>query len=207
MKPELAETELYRTFILDGEKYRGGKDRRGVKIDYILDMLPDVSGQRILDIGCAGGGISMALAKRGAIVTAIDIEPKGIAAAKKIAKIHHVDNVNFSVGNLWDMKNKQAYDGVLLLNVLHHEKNQRLSLKLISRLAKKWICIEYPKHPYYSGGKAFHPTKKILPLDWKYIKKDMEKYGFALERLETSPDKFVRGRRRVGFFKSTEREQ
>ena len=143
----------------------------------------------------------MALAMRGAIVTGIDIEPKGIAAAKKIAKTHHID-ANFSVGNFWDMKNEDPFDGVLLLNVLHHEKDQKISLKLISRLAKKWICIEYPKHAYYSRSKVGLPAKKTLPLDWKYIKKDMKKYGFVLERLETSPDKFVRGRRRVGFFRS-----
>src|SRR5262249_59250811 len=41
------------------------------------------SGQRILDVACGGGRHSLAMARRGALVTGIDLGPAAIAAAKR----------------------------------------------------------------------------------------------------------------------------
>src|SRR5215471_15204345 len=43
-------------------------------------------GQRILDIACGGGRHSLAMARRGAIVTGIDLGPVAIATAERRAK-------------------------------------------------------------------------------------------------------------------------
>src|SRR5215813_9951984 len=42
-------------------------------------------GQRILDVACGGGRHSLAMARRGAIVTGIDLGPAAIATAKRRA--------------------------------------------------------------------------------------------------------------------------
>src|SRR5712691_13217613 len=42
-------------------------------------------GQRILDIACGGGRHSLAMARRGALVTGIDLGPAAIAAAQRRA--------------------------------------------------------------------------------------------------------------------------
>ncbi|MEJ2377601.1 MAG: class I SAM-dependent methyltransferase [Pseudolabrys sp.] len=51
----------------------------------ILEMLGDVSGQRILDVGCGDGELACELAARGAIVTGIDSSNAMVEAAKNRA--------------------------------------------------------------------------------------------------------------------------
>src|SRR5919201_1587698 len=43
-------------------------------------------GQRILDVACGGGRHSLAMARRGAIVTGVDLGPAAIATAQRRAK-------------------------------------------------------------------------------------------------------------------------
>ncbi|MFA5163944.1 MAG: class I SAM-dependent methyltransferase [Candidatus Omnitrophota bacterium] len=46
---------------------------------YALSLLGDAAGKKVLDMGCGTGGNSCWLAKKGAIVTAIDISPANVA--------------------------------------------------------------------------------------------------------------------------------
>lgn len=52
----------------------------------ILELLGDVSGQRVLEIGCGDGSLAVELARRGAHVTAIDASETMIDAARQRAK-------------------------------------------------------------------------------------------------------------------------
>jgi SAM-dependent methyltransferase len=51
----------------------------------ILDLLGDVRGKRVLDVGCGDGDLSVALARRGAMVVGLDASPAMIAAARERA--------------------------------------------------------------------------------------------------------------------------
>jgi ubiquinone biosynthesis O-methyltransferase len=52
----------------------------------ILELVRDVSGRRVLDVGCGDGEFAVALAKRGAIVTGIDASATMIEAAQARAE-------------------------------------------------------------------------------------------------------------------------
>jgi ubiquinone biosynthesis O-methyltransferase len=56
----------------------------------ILELVGDVGGRRVLDIGCGDGTFALALAARGAIVSGIDASPAMIEAAMAQAKQHNV---------------------------------------------------------------------------------------------------------------------
>jgi 2-polyprenyl-3-methyl-5-hydroxy-6-metoxy-1,4-benzoquinol methylase len=62
----------------------------------ILESVGDVSGCRVLDIGCGDGEFALELSRRGAIVTGIDASAAMIDAAKDRAKQHNAD-VTFQV--------------------------------------------------------------------------------------------------------------
>jgi ubiquinone biosynthesis O-methyltransferase len=62
----------------------------------VLELVGDVSGCRILDVGCGDGEFALELARRGAIVTGIDVSAAMIDAAKDRAKQHNAD-VTFEV--------------------------------------------------------------------------------------------------------------
>lgn len=62
----------------------------------ILELAGEVSGCKVLDIGCGDGTFAVELARRGAIVTGIDASPAMIDAARARAAQHNVD-VTFQV--------------------------------------------------------------------------------------------------------------
>jgi ubiquinone biosynthesis O-methyltransferase len=62
----------------------------------ILDLVGDVAGRKILDVGCGDGTFALELTKRGAIVTGIDSSPAMIDAAKRRATQHNAD-ITFQV--------------------------------------------------------------------------------------------------------------
>jgi len=58
--------------------------------DAELGLIGSVAGKSVLEIGCGGAQCSVAFAKQGAAVTAIDIASSEISHARKLAADHHV---------------------------------------------------------------------------------------------------------------------
>jgi len=59
-------------------------DINPLRVGYIEERVGDLSGKKILDIGCGGGILAEALAEKGAIVTGIDMAEVSL----KVAKMH-----------------------------------------------------------------------------------------------------------------------
>jgi ubiquinone biosynthesis O-methyltransferase len=64
----------------------------------ILELVGEVSGRTVLDIGCGDGEFAFELARRGAIVTGIDASAAMIEAAKDGARQRHA-NIAFQVAS------------------------------------------------------------------------------------------------------------
>jgi SAM-dependent methyltransferase len=65
--------------------------------DETLHLLPDVSGKTVLELGCGGGNIGIALAKRGARVTGVDISEAQLQIARQKAQeqgvtVHYIES-------------------------------------------------------------------------------------------------------------------
>ena len=71
-----------------------------------LNLLGEVQGKKIIELGCGGGQCSIALAKRGAKCTGIDLSEEQIKFAKNLAKKNDVI-VNFMQG---DIENLSMFD-------------------------------------------------------------------------------------------------
>jgi len=92
-------------------------DALGQTIDF------DLRGKRVLDIGCAYGGFSIAMAKAGAEVIGIDISPKFIDYAR--ANAGGTAEIDFRVVDASSVEMRKAlpkgaFDFVLLNDVLEH---------------------------------------------------------------------------------------
>jgi ubiquinone biosynthesis O-methyltransferase len=57
----------------------------------LLELVGDVAGRRVLDVGCGDGTFALELAKRGAVVTGIDASAAMIDVARTRAKQHNAD--------------------------------------------------------------------------------------------------------------------
>lgn len=79
---------------------RGFQEKYQIPIDILygpgspnedtLQLIGPVEGKRVLEIGCGGAQTSIAFAKRGALVTGVDIAEAEIAFARELAQQHGV---------------------------------------------------------------------------------------------------------------------
>ena len=77
---------------------RAGRDRMR---DLMLSQLPgDLNGARVLDAGCGTGAMAVALAERGARVTAVDISPELIKIAEARCPDHLRRKITFGAGDM-----------------------------------------------------------------------------------------------------------
>ena len=67
-----------------------------------LQLIGDVKGKRVLEVGCGGGQCSMAFAKRGAVATGMDLSDKQVEFARDLAKAEGVQ-ATFAQGSAEDL--------------------------------------------------------------------------------------------------------
>ncbi len=63
-----------------------GQITDGLEQQLLLAMLAPVTGKRLLDVGCGDGALALALARRGATVTGLDVDRAMIAPAQRAAR-------------------------------------------------------------------------------------------------------------------------
>ncbi|MFW5773667.1 MAG: class I SAM-dependent methyltransferase [Tangfeifania sp.] len=90
-------------------------------LQFVKSQLETIRPKKILDIGCATGELSYQLAKEGAEVTGIDLNPELIAQAKR-SQMH--SGLHFQVGNMLELANDfqpETFDAALCFgNTLVH---------------------------------------------------------------------------------------
>jgi ubiquinone/menaquinone biosynthesis C-methylase UbiE len=93
--------------------------------------------QRVLEIGCGTGIISLGIAPFVESVVATDISPQMIAVAKSKADSASITNVEFRVSDGYALPyDDQAFDAFLLFNVLHFVKEPTAMIREAHRLLK-----------------------------------------------------------------------
>ncbi|MBT3262168.1 class I SAM-dependent methyltransferase [Candidatus Woesearchaeota archaeon] len=140
----------------------------------ILPLIGNVKGKQVLDLGCGTGRYSVLLAKRGAIVTAIDFSEEMIEVAKTRAKKEGV-RINFIV---LDIRKKlpvlEKFDLILSMLVLNHFKHPNLILNKVNKALK--LGGEYIiSTPHVNKGKTFALVQS-LGLDAKKYQQTKEEY-------------------------------
>lgn len=85
----------------------------------VREVMGEIKGKRVLDIGCGFGSHAILLAKEGANVTGIDLSPESIACASRNAQEESVE-IEFKVSSAEDLSFHRFYDIVLCRASLHH---------------------------------------------------------------------------------------
>ena len=103
---------------------------------FILKQLGDVSGKRLLDLGCGAGENSVYFAKCGAECVASDYSPGMVEVALKLADKNGVI-VQGHTGNAMELDFPDAsFDIVYASNLLHHLPNPKLAIREMHRVLK-----------------------------------------------------------------------
>jgi 2-polyprenyl-3-methyl-5-hydroxy-6-metoxy-1,4-benzoquinol methylase len=105
----------------------------------------DLSGKRVLDLGCGDGVFTLALLEMGA-ASIVGTDPAEVAvqaAGARAAAAGVADRVTFSVQNIYDaVPEGAAFDTVVLRGVLHHLPDAKEAVRIAARLANEIVILE-----------------------------------------------------------------
>lgn len=132
----------------------------------IRDAIPaDLSGWRVLDIGCNAGFYTFELAKRGARVVGLDHEPLCLNQARWAAgKLGLEDRVEFRQGKIYDLAHDawtgEAFDLVWFMGVLYHLRYPMLGLDIAAQRTRRLMVFQTLTLP----GEGIDQTPADVPL-------------------------------------------
>jgi ubiquinone/menaquinone biosynthesis C-methylase UbiE len=103
-----------------------------------MSRLGDIRGMEVLDAGCGNGWLSVILAKLGARVTAFDLSPEAVQAARLRTELNEVtDQVELHVASFYSMPfADNSFDVVMGQAILHHLRDKHGAAQELRRVLK-----------------------------------------------------------------------
>ena len=141
----------------------------------IAKILKKENINRVLDVGCGLGKVTVHLAKSGFDVTGIDVSEPLIALAKKKAEENGIQ-INFEIKRIEEFETKDKFDGILFAGVLEHIEDDVAMKAAARRLLKHNGKIMITDKPTFNClfterdrriGHVRRYTKKMLYLKLK----------------------------------------
>ena len=124
----------------------------GAPTERELKLLGNLKGKKVLEIGCGGAQCGVAMAKKGAKVTGIDISNEQLKFAKILAEKNKV-NMVFYQGDIVNLKQikSNTQDMVFTAWALHYVDNLKKCFEEVYRVLKKnGIFVLSTPHPFYN---------------------------------------------------------
>lgn len=115
------------------------------KWNKIKEFIPEnLTGWRVLDIGCNAGFYSIEFAKRGAEVLAIDVDVHYLKQAKWTAKKFGLSHrITFRHMQVYDLvKIKETFDLVWFMGVFYHLRYPVLAMDIVAQKAKNMLVFQ-----------------------------------------------------------------
>jgi tRNA (mo5U34)-methyltransferase len=158
------------------------------KWEQIKDSLPrNLKGWTALDIGCNAGFYSFELAKRGAKVLGIDLDPHYLKQAKWAAKeLGLSDQVKFKQMQVYDLARlNKNFDIIIFMGVFYHLRYPMLAMDIVSRKVNKMLVFQTLTMP---GEEVLQPKADLSIDDRKnMLKKGWPVMAFIENRLAGDP--------------------
>jgi len=146
-----------------------GGDFPRFKWQEIASCVPaDLSGWRVLDVGCNAGFYSFELARRGASVLAIDSDERYLAQARWAARqLDTAQRVEFRQLGVYEIARvHEQFDLVWFMGVFYHLRYPLLALDLLARRTRRLMVFQtltMPGATVYEDT-ADHPITHREPL-------------------------------------------
>lgn len=108
---------------------------QSLQIDRVVETLKVAPGHRVADIGAGSGLFTRPIAKKTgeSPVYAVDIDPELLKHVDKTARDEHLSNVRTVLAAEDDPKIPEPVDLIVIIDTLHHIKNQAAYLRNVRR--------------------------------------------------------------------------
>jgi 2-polyprenyl-6-hydroxyphenyl methylase / 3-demethylubiquinone-9 3-methyltransferase len=100
------------------------------RLDYIKEFVKP--GQVWLDVGCGGGLLSQSIARMGARVVSVDIEPE----IEEYARFHDL-NISVHKCDIMDFESDEKFDGIICFEFLEHVVDPFSVIEKLGKLSKQ----------------------------------------------------------------------
>ena len=147
----------------------------------------DLQGWEVLDIGCNAGFYSFELARRGARVTAIDVNAHYLRQARWAAKqLGLSDRVDFQQMHIYDLARwPRRFDLVLFMGIFYHLRYPLLALDIVARRVRRLVVFQTLSMP---GDEVYEPqTDRTLNDRDDFLRPGWPKMAFIEHRLAGDP--------------------
>lgn len=140
-------------------------DINPVRVQFI-EKYSKIPQARILDVGCGGGILCEEMAKLGAKVTGLDVDPAIIDVAQEHAKNNQLD-IDY-VCQAIETYEAESFDYITCMEMLEHVSSPALIIQQCARLLKPGGClflstINRTLHAYLTVIVAAEYILKLLP--------------------------------------------
>ena len=136
----------------------------------------DLSGQRVLDIGCNAGFYSFALAERGAEVLGIDTDRRYLRQAEWARDLLGEERVRFREASVFEVDRLEGrFDIVFFMGVLYHLRYPLLALDLIARLQPSRLVFQTltfgddSVSPHARQETTFETRDRLAEASWPHM--------------------------------------
>lgn len=169
------------------ERYDPRRARTFFDKEFRFQLLRDLRGKKVLDVGCGDGSNSILLAHHGARVVGIDISEQSIAIARRRAELEGVaDRVQFECGPIELARFPEShFDVVWGDGVLHHVIPE---LELVLSKVVQWA--KPAGTMIFSEPVSLHPKVRqlrlMLPIPVNGSKNERPLERAELERIQQS---------------------
>lgn len=124
----------------------------------------DLSGWRVLDVGCNAGFYSIELARRGATVDAMDVDPHYLEQARWVVEQWDLAaRIHVRQGSVYQLlREPSTYDLVWFMGVFYHLRHPLLALDILARKAGRLMVFQTLETP---GNPANGAAPESLPIN------------------------------------------
>jgi 2-polyprenyl-6-hydroxyphenyl methylase/3-demethylubiquinone-9 3-methyltransferase len=113
-----------------------------LRLDWIQSLAP-LAGKRVLDVGCGGGILAEAMARKGAQVLGVDLSTKALKVAQLHALEAHTHNVEYREVSAEALAAEQpgTFDAITCMEMLEHVPDPASVVRACATLVKPggWV--------------------------------------------------------------------
>ena len=121
---------------------------------------PNLTGLRVVDLGCLEGGYTAGFARLGMIAKGIEVRQSNLDCCEIVRQGVNLPNLSFNKDNVLNLESYGSFDAVFCSGLLYHLDNPRAFVDIMSRASAKVIIL----HTHYATHEpSRHP--KLSEMD------------------------------------------